>query len=156
MAAPVMSHLICSMALVVLILLLPSFFVLERDNVSEQMATRELKEIADYTSNTLEHLFILANSTDSEELRITKGLIYLPQKVQGSIYVLNISSTDGITGSQVTASLSDRPWIVGTSWLVPGLNSDNAQAVIVGGDYTLEAVCERNENGFYVWIEKGE
>ena len=155
MAAPVMSHLICSMALVVLILVLPSFFAMERDNISEQMAIRELKEIADYTSNTIENLFILANSTDSGKLIITKDLIYLPQKVEGSIYVLNISSVDGVTGSQVTASLTDRPWIIGTSWLVPGLNSANAQAVTIG-DYTLTAVCERNETGFYAWIEKGE
>ena len=154
MAAPVMSHLICSMALVVLILVLPSFFIMERDNVAKEMATRELKEISDYTSNTLENLFLLANSTDSENLIITKELIYLPQKIEGSPYVLGISSVDGMTGSQVTASLADRSWVVGTSWLLPGLKIVPNNSLTIG-DYVLEAVCERNATGFYVWIRKG-
>ncbi len=155
MAAPAMSHLICSMALVVLILVLPSFFIMERDNVAEEMATRELKEISDYTSNTLENLFLLANSTDSENLKITKELIYLPQKVEESTYMLNISSVDGVTGSQVIASLTDRSGVVGTSWLVPGLKIVPNNSLTIG-DFILEAACERNQTGFYIWIQRGK
>ncbi len=154
MTAPAMSHLICSIALVVLIVVLPSFFMMERENVAIEMARRELTEISDYTSNTLANLFILANSTNSEKLMITKEMIYLPQKVEGSPYVLRISSVDDVTSSQVTASLVDRPWVVGASWLVPGLKvaPDNSLTV---DDYIVEAVCERNATGFYVWIRKG-
>jgi hypothetical protein len=143
------------MALVVLILVLPSFFIMERDNVAEEMATRELKEISDYTSNTLENLFLLANSTDCENLKITKELIYLPQKVEGSTYMLNISSVDGVTGSQVIASLTDGSGAIGTSWLVPGLKIVPNNSLTIG-NYTLQAVCQRDETGFCIWIEKGK
>ncbi len=155
MAAPVMSHLICSIALIVLILVLPSFFAIELGNIAEEMAIRELTEISDYTSNTLENLFLLANSTNSEELTVTKEMIYLPAKIEGSPYVLNITSNDGQYASQVITSLTDRPWVTGTSWLIPGLKmTPNCSLTI--NNYIVEAACKRNATGFYIWIEKSE
>ena len=155
MAAPAIGHLICSMALVALILVMPSFFVMERNSIAEEMALRELTEIADYTSSTLENLFLLANSTNSGELTITKDLFYLPQKVDGSPYVLEISSVDNVTASQVTAYLTDRSWVAGTSWLVPDLKI-TAQDSLIVSDFTVEVGCKRDATGFYVWIGKGE
>ena len=154
MTAPAVGHLICSMALVALILVMPGFFVMERNSIAEEMAVKELTEIADYTSSTLENLFLLANSTNSNDLTITKDLFYLPQKVDGSPYVLEISSVDEVTASEVTAYLTDRSWIVGTSWVVPGLNLMAEDSVIIG-DYTVEVGCKRDATGFYVWIGKG-
>jgi hypothetical protein len=155
MAAPVMSHLICSIALIILILVLPSFFALELSNISEEMAIRELTEISDYTSSTLENLFLLANSTNSEELTVTKKLIYLPTKIKGSPYVLSITSDDGQYASQVTASLTDRPWVTGASWLIPGLKITLNYSLTID-NYIVEAACKRDATGFYIWIEKGE
>jgi hypothetical protein len=155
MAAPAMSHLICSMALVGLILVLPAFFAMERDRYAEAMAIRELTEISDYTSNTIENLFLLANSTNTEDLTITKELLYLPLTVEDSPYVLNITSADGQYASQIVAYLTDRPWIVGTSWLVPGLKI-TANSWLTVGNYTVEAGCSREPSGFYVWIEESE
>ncbi|HEX9261607.1 MAG TPA: hypothetical protein VF893_03680 [Candidatus Bathyarchaeia archaeon] len=150
-----MSHLICSMALVALILVLPSFFAMERNGVAEQMAQRELTEICDYTSNTLENLFLLANSTNVKELNVTKELIYLPMTVEGSFYTLRIdAATDDATSPRVTAFLNDRSWVQGSSWLVPGLKV-NEEPLAINGT-SMVAGCTRNAAGFYVWIKEGE
>ena len=155
MAAPAMSHLICSMALVVLILVLPAFFVMERDNIAEEMTIRELTEISDYTSNTLENLFLLANSTNSGELTLTKEMLYLPLTVEGSPYILEITSNDGENASKVTASLKDKSSVAGSSWLVPGLMiTDNHFLEVT--NHTVVARCQRDATGFYISIEKGE
>lgn len=156
MAAPAIGHLICSMALVALILIMPSFFAIERNSIAEEMAVKELTEIADYTSSTLENLFLLANSTNSRELTITKELFYLPPRVDGSPYVLEISSVDSVTASQVTAYLADRSWVAGTSWLVPDLKIMPNQDSLVINDYTVEVGCQRDATDFYVWIGTGE
>lgn len=153
MAAPAMSYLICSMALVALILVLPAFFAIERNNVAEQMAERELTEICDYTSNTLENLFILANSTNSQTLTVTKELLYMPITVEDSFYTLKIvSAPDVSNAAQVTAFLNDRPWVKGSSWLVPGLKV-NEDPLAVNGT-SMVAECTRDNNVFSVWIRE--
>jgi hypothetical protein len=151
LAAPTMSYLICSMGLIVLILVMPFFFAMERDNVSEQMAIRELTEISDYASSTLANLYYLANSTNSQELTLTKDLIYLPLTVQGSFYTLSITSIDGENASKLTAVLHERSSVVGDSWLVPGLKLLNSSSIEIRGN-TVTAGCYRNDNNFYVWI----
>jgi|MudIll2142460700_1097286.scaffolds.fasta_scaffold272533_2 hypothetical protein len=155
MAAPTMSHLICSMGLVVLVLVLPGIFAMERDSVANDMASRELTEITDYTSNTLENLFLLANSTNSPELTITKGLIYLPLTVEGSFYTLQIESVDGVNASRVTAFLNDKQEVGSSSWLVSGLKILPANSIEINNKSVI-AGCQRNATGFYVWIEEGE
>lgn len=153
MAAPAMSYLICSMALVALILVLPAFFAIERNNVAEQMAERELTEICDYTSNTFENLFILANSTNSQTLTVTKELLYMPMTVEDSFYTLKIvSAPDVSNAAQVTAFLNDRPWVKGSSWLVPGLKV-NEDPLAVNGT-SMVAGCTRDNNVFSVWIRE--
>lgn len=150
-----MSHVICSMALVFLISAMPFFFAMERNSFSEEMAKRELTEISDYTSNTLANLYFLANSTNSVELDITKELLYLPQTVEDSVYMLGIASVDGSNALKVTSFLRDRSWIVGDSWLIPGLKVMNESLLEIGGESVL-AGCHRNSTGFYVWLGKGE
>ncbi len=155
MAAPAMSYLICSMGLVVLILVLPGFFAIERNNVTEQMAERELTEICDYTSNTLENLFLLANSTNSPTLNVTKELIYLPMTVEDSFYTLEIipAVSDG-SSPRVTAYLNDRHWVNGSSWLVPGLKVTGDTLLAINGT-SMVAGCTRTGDVFSVWIKKG-
>ena len=154
MAAPAMSYLICSMGLIVLILVLPFFFATEKANISEQMARRELTEISDYTSNTLNNLYFLANSTKANgNLEITKTLLYLPLTVQDSFYALSISS-DGENATTVTAVLNGKSWVAGESWLVPGVKMYNLSSIEIRGK-TVTAGCLRNSTGFYVWLGEG-
>ena len=155
MAAPAMSHIICSMGLVVLTLLMPVFFAMEQNSIAEDMAIRELTEITDYTSNTLQNLFLLANSTNSKELTLTKEMIYLPLTVEGSFYTLSIQSIDGVNASRVAAFLNDNPTVQGSSWLVSGLKITSEQSVEVSNNLIV-AGCERSASGFYIWIREGE
>ena len=154
MASPVMSYLICSMALVVLIVAMPFFFAMQRNTVAEEIAMRELTEISDYTSNTLANLFFLANSTNSANVNITKQLLYLPLMVEGYFYTLEISS-DGTNALKVTSTLKDKPQIEGSSWLVPGLKVLNDEIIEISGK-SVVAGCYRNSTGFYIWIGEGE
>ena len=157
MAAPAMSQLICSMALVALILVLPSFFAMERNSLTEEMAKTELTEISDYTSNTLENLFLLAKSTSSEKVTITKELVYLPLRVEGSAYTLRLTFDQG-TASRVTAFLNDKPWVESSSWLAPGMGL-TAEILLEINDNHVVAGCEKQVTGegnvFTVWIEEG-
>lgn len=143
------------MALVVLILLMPFFFAMERNSLAEEMAKRELTEISDYTSNTLANLYFLANSTNSVELDITKKLLYLPLTVEDSIYVLRITSMDGVNASKVTAFFRDKSRVAGDSWLVPGLKVMNESSLEIGGK-SVTAGCHRDATGFYVWLGESE
>jgi hypothetical protein len=139
------------MGLIVLILVLPFFFAIERDNVKEQMAIRELIEISDYASSTLANLYFLSNSSHSQELTLTKDLIYLPLTVQGSFYTLSINSIDGENASKVTTVLNEKSSVIGDSWLVPGLKVINSSSIEITGR-TVTAGCYRNGDNFYVWI----
>lgn len=155
MVAPTMSHMICSMALIFLISAMPFFFAMEKNSFSEEIAKRELTEISDYVSNTLANLYFLANSTNSGELDITKKLLYLPQEVEDSVYMLGITSTDDLNSLKVTAFLKDRPNVVGDSWLIPGLNVMNKSLLEIGSESVIVG-CYRNSTGFYVWLGVGE
>ena len=155
LAAHTMGYLICSMALIVLILVMPFFFAMERNSVAEEMAKRKLTEISDYTSNTLANLYFLANSTNSVELDLTKTLLYLPLSVEDSFYVLSITSIDGVNASKVTAFFKDRPRVAGDSWLVPGLKLLNESSLEIGGKSVI-AGCHRDGTGFYVWLGESE
>ncbi len=138
------------MALVVLIFLTPVFYGYSMDNVTRNLTERELTEIADYTSNTLENLYHLANSTNVLPLNMTKELIYLPSNVEGSAFVLNVTSSGG-NALKVTAYLKDRPTISIASWLSPGLKSDSKNSIQSSTKLAL-AGCYRNATGFYVWL----
>ncbi|MCW4031216.1 MAG: hypothetical protein NWE80_02510 [Candidatus Bathyarchaeota archaeon] len=150
-----MSYLICSMALIILILVMPVFFGMQQNSFAGEMAKIKLTEISDYTSNTLANLYYLANSTNSGDIEITKELLYLPRTVEDSFYFLGITSIDGGSASKVTAYLKDKSWIVGDSWLVPGLKMMNESLIEITGESVL-AGCYRNSTGFYVWLVEGE
>ncbi len=150
MAAPALSHLICSMALVVLIFLMPVFYAFSMDSVTTQLTGRELTEIADYTSNALENLSYLANFTEAVPLNLTKQLLYLPSNVENSAFVLNITSSNG-NALKVVAYLRDRQTISVESWLPPGLKVGSNTSIQSSTKLSL-AGCYRNATGFYVWL----
>jgi len=120
-----MSYLICSMALIVLLLVLPSYFEIQRNSIAEAMTRRELTEISDYTSNTLSNLIFLAESSKASdlslEISITKELLYLPLMIGDSFYVLRIDQDANSRAVKVIAYLKDQEWISGESWITPGL-----------------------------------
>ncbi|TRO52184.1 hypothetical protein E2P63_03940 [Candidatus Bathyarchaeota archaeon] len=153
MAAPTMSYLICSVGLIVLIIAMPVFYSIERDNIANRIAESELTEIADYTSNTLSNLYFLANSTDNANINLTKQLVYLPLTVQGSFYKITIESVDE-EASKITASFTDRPSISSDSWLVPGLKVGNSYSV-ESSSKKIFANCFRNEAGFFISVVNG-
>lgn len=159
MASPTMSYLICSTALIVLILVLPAFFEIQRNGIAEEMTRRELTEIADYTSNTLSNLFFLAESAQSSGISLTKELLYLPLMVGDSFYVLNIAD-DG-NSSKVIAYVMDRQWISGQSWIAPGLDVDPEISLEINSNELsgkiAVASCYGDFGNFYVslgYVEK--
>jgi hypothetical protein len=155
LVSPTVSHVICSMGLIFLITAMPFFFAMEKNSYSEEIAKRELTEISDYTSNTVANLYFLLNSTNSVELEITKTLLYLPQTVENSKYMLGITSMDGLNASKVTAFLKAKSWVVGDSWLIPGLRIMNESLLEISGNSVLAGCC-RNSTGYYVWLGEGE
>ena len=140
------------MALVVLILVIPAIYSVEMQSIATDVTVIELKEIADYTSNSLGNLYFLANSTQNLNINLTKELLYLPLTVQDSPYILTIESVNG-NATKVTAALKGSH-ISGESWLVPGLK--------VGSSYSLEVTrkpivvgCYRNGNNFHIYLGHG-
>jgi hypothetical protein len=144
------------MGLVVLILVMPVVYSIERENIALEISRIELAEIADYTSNTLANLYFLANSTNNLDVNLKKQVLYLPSTVQNYFYTLSITSLGG-NASKVTASLKDNPSISGDSWLVPGLKADVSYSVEIAGR-SIIAVCYRNatDSKFYVLLEYEE
>jgi len=145
-----MSYLICSMALVVLILVMPYFYSIEVTRVSTRAAESELAEIADYTSNTLANLYYLANSTNDKSSSLSKQLVYLPLTVHDSFYNLGIVSVAG-NALKITASLRDDPSISADAWLVPGLKVGSQSSVEVSTKVTV-AGCNLSGADYYVWL----
>jgi hypothetical protein len=151
LAAPAISHLIGTTGLIVLIFIMPLFYGTIASNIEVDVIQRELKEIVDYTSNTIENLYFLVNSTHSN-VSIEKELVYLPSVVEDSQYILQIVDQDGIF-TQLRASLKDDPSVEVFSWVIPGLYVDKQQNIpIESGDYSVKVGCTRNDSGIYVWI----
>ena len=156
MASPTMSYLICSVALIVLILVLPSFFEIQRVSIAENMTRRELTEIADYTSNALSNLFFLAESADLTN-SITKDLMYLPLTVGDSFYVLNITAVGD--SLKILAYVEGQEWMSGESWIVPGLKRAEFSEAIYSNELSSKiavASCYEDGSDFYISLGFGE
>lgn len=149
-----MSHLICSSALIILIFLMPFYYFYIVDNMNTEMAMREMKEIADYVSNSFGNLCFLANSTSSD-VELYKGLS-LPSNVQGAAFIVELVY-DNVTysGQSVRARLRDRPAVDGVSWLPPGLNVDAAMSLVHSDKGTVSAFCVSNLTGTWVGFKGG-
>ncbi len=151
MAESTMSYLICSMALIVLIIVMPFFYSIEVNQIASRTAQSELAEIADYTSNTLANLNYLVNSTNQADSNVTKQLLYLPLTVQNSFYTIRIVSNGG-NASKITAALKDKPSINADSWILPGLKVFANSSSVEVSARTVVAGCYRNVTGSYVWL----
>lgn len=152
MPAPAIGHLICTMVLVALILLMPTFYGIAINNIRLEMLKRELKEVTDYVSNTLENLYFLVNSTSCIDVSLEKELIYMPTLIENSFYVLSISK-NGANAQNVTAYLTDNISVSAVAWLSPGLKWKASNSIVSSGRKVV-AGCSRNVTGIYVWIRE--
>jgi len=153
--APTISHIICISALLILIFVMPFFYFSVVDNINVEMMERELKEVADYVSNSLGNLYLLANSTDCDIL--LKKRLDLPSNIRDSTYYVEIvyNQTDG-SAQYVNAYSKDSSGIHADSLILPGPKADNETGCIIeSGEKTVIAGCTRNSTGTYVWITKG-
>jgi len=150
MASVVIGHLICTTALIVLIIILPVYYSNVQDNIRVNVMKIELKEIADYVSNTLANTYFLVNSTSSSPVNLTKTLVYLPNTVENSFFVVQIDENGG-TAASITAYIKDRPTVQSTAWLSTGLKCENLPP-IESGRGTVAAGCYRNQTGVYVQL----
>jgi hypothetical protein len=150
----VISHLICSIALIALIFVLPYFYAIIVDNIRMDMVRRELKEITDYVSNTIANLYFLVNSSEVVNVSLQKELMYLPSNVEDFVYILEIVESNEYS-LRVTAYLRDRPYVAADSWLTSGLKIDTARSSIVSSGLTFLVGCFRNSTGVYAWIGYG-
>lgn len=153
MPAPTMSYLICSMALVALIFAMPFFYFYAVDNIQVEMTRRELKEISDYVSDTLENLYFLANSTNYD-VSLEKALS-LPSVIMDSTYIVNIVNGSGGLAQKIRTYLKDKSSIYADSWLLPGLKV-NETNYIESGEKTIVAGCSRVGTDIYVWIKQAQ
>ena len=154
MPAPAISHLIGTSALIILILVMPLFYFYVVNNINVEMMNRELKEAADYVSNSLENLFLLANSTNCEVVLEKK--LDLPSSIRESTYYVEIVYDLNSSAQCVKAYLKGDLGASADSLIVPGLKADNKKGcVIESGDKTVVAGCGRNCTGIYVWIREG-
>ena len=153
MAAPAISHLIGTVGFIVLIFVLPMFYFNITANIESDVISRELQEIVDYTSSTVENLYFLVNSTNSQDLTMEKELVYLPSYVEDSVYVLELvsSETDG-EGLHVRAVLKNDDSVEAHSWLIPGLAVVEDKKIIESIDQSVFVGCSKNVTGTYIWL----
>lgn len=88
MAAPALSTVILTGALIVVIFTVQFFYFRVVDNVWAEMVKRELKEIADYVADTIANLYFLANSTSASSL--LEKTLNLPLEIEGAGFTLEI------------------------------------------------------------------
>ncbi|MGB9740231.1 MAG: hypothetical protein ACP5IM_01780 [Candidatus Bathyarchaeia archaeon] len=148
MPSPTISHLICTVALISLIFVMQFYYFYAVNNLQVQMIEKELKEVADYTANTIENLYIIANSSSSD-IHLKKELS-LPKFIQDSAYVVEIVK-NGTLASSVHAYMKLSPSIEAYSWLISGLKVET-QNSIESGKSNVFLECERRGGDIYVWF----
>ncbi len=114
-----------------------------------EIATRELKEIADYVSNSFGNLYYLANST-SVNVQLHKAL-NLPSFVQGEPFRVELVYNNvTFSGQSVKAHLSNDAGIYAVSWLPPGLNVDLTMSSMNSDQGAVNVLCFSNTSGTWV------
>jgi hypothetical protein len=132
-----------------LIFTMPFIYAFVVDNIEVEMMKIELKEIADYVSNTIENLYFLVNTTNVDEVALEKELMSLPSAIEAASFVVTIADEGG-NATQITAYSTEKPLITVDSWLVPGLKVGAWKSVESGRP--VVAGCSRNDTGVYAWI----
>jgi hypothetical protein len=145
------------MSLVTLIFVLAFSYFSTAESIQIEITERELKEVTDYVSNTLENLRFLANSTLNiateggmpSNVSLEKELS-LPSTIKDSVYAIEITG-DGSYALDLSAYIKDSPNIRANSSLMPGLKTAGL-TYIESGDKKTVAGCRREGVDLYVWI----
>jgi hypothetical protein len=151
MAAPTLSTMILTGALIIVIFTVQVFYFRVVDNIWVDMVRRELKEITDYVADTIANLYFLANSTSASSL--LEKTLSLPLEIEGSRYTIEIMRDQSNYAQMVKAVLLDRSWLNVTSWVPRGLlvNTGKTQIIQSMGRTSLVG-CQRVSSNVYVWI----
>ncbi len=151
MAAPTISHLILTGALIGIIFTVQVFYFYIVDDISSEMLERELRELTDYVADTIANLYLLLNATNTNP-PLEKSL-KLPLDVGGSFYSLEILGDAGNNAQTVKGTIQGKSWLNVTSWLPRGLKVDTSKTQIIGySGITAVAGCRREASIIYVWI----
>jgi hypothetical protein len=151
MAAPTLSHLILTGALIAVIFTVQVFYFYVVDNISSEMLKRELRELTDYVADTIANLYLLLNATNTNP-PLEKSL-KLPLDVGGSFYSLEILRDADNNALTVKGAIQRKSWLNVTSWLPRGLKVDTSRTQIIGySGKTAVAGCRREASIIYVWI----
>jgi len=153
MPAPTITHLICATALIVLIIVMQFFYMQIVSNVQAEIIRRELKDIADHTSNTFSNLYYLLNSSSSTE--ILKKTLEVPEKVEEILYYIQINyDTSSNEAESIKVYLVSDNSIYAVSWLPPGLKVNTSMNLIVlSSENNIFACCGRFGGEFLIWFE---
>ncbi len=153
MPAPTMSHLIATSALIMLIFAMQVFYFSVVDNIGEEMIRRELKEIADYISDTIINLYFLVNSTNHSNLTLQKTLNLPPEIADSSYRIQILNDTNGFA-QNVLAFLDSKSWLNANAWLPPGLTveEESIDQQILVNENTVLAGCWQGSGITYVWL----
>jgi len=151
MAAPTLSHLILTGALIAVIFTVQVFYFYVVDNISSEMLRRELRELTDYVADTIANLYLLLNATNTNP-PLEKSL-RLPLDVGGSFYALEITRDVSNNAQTVKGMIQGKSWLNVTSWLPRGLKVDVSKTQIIGNSVKpAVAGCQRDTSNVYVWI----
>jgi len=151
MAAPTISTLILTGALIAVIFTVQVFYFYVVDNISSEMIKRELRELTDYVADTVANLYLLLNATNTNP-PLEKSL-RLPLDVGGSFYSIQITFDAGNTAQTVKGTIQGKSWLNATSWLPRGLKVDTSKTQTIGYSVkTAVAGCQRIASNVYVWI----
>jgi len=122
-------------------------------NVQAEIIRRELKDIADHTSNTFSNLYYLLNSSSSTE--ILKKTLEVPEKVEEILYYIQINyDTSSNEAESIKVYLVSDNSIYAVSWLPPGLKVNTSMNLIVlSSENDIFACCGRFGGEFLIWFE---
>ena len=151
MAAPTLSHIILTGALIAVIFTVQVFYFYVVDNISDEMLKRELRELTDYVADTIANLYLLLNATNTNPP--LEKTLKLPMDIGGSFYSLEILRDAGNNALTVKGAIQRKSWLNVTSWLPRGLKVDTSKTQIIGySGTTAVAGCRREGTIIYVWI----
>jgi hypothetical protein len=151
MAAPTISHLILTGALIGIIFAVQVFYFYIVDNISSEMVKRELRELTDYVADTIANLYLLLNATNTNPP--LEKTLRLPIDIGGSFYTLEITRDASNNAQTVKGVIQGKSWLNVTSWLPRGLKLDVSRTQTIGNSVkTAVAGCLRAATNVYVWI----
>ncbi len=151
MAAPTISHLILTGALIGIIFTVQVFYFYIVDNISSEMLERELRELTDYVADTIANLYLLLNATNTNPP--LEKTLRLPIDIGGSFYTLEITRDASNNAQSVKGVIQGKSWLNVTSWLPRGLKVDVSRTQTIGNSVKTAIVgCLRYASNVYVWI----